>query len=65
MQTWQNHVGLPTLHDEFVKDAWRKKEVVSALFLDIKNAFLSIIPTWLIHDMRDRGVPAQYTNWLK
>ena len=49
---------------KFVKDAWRK-EVVSALFLDIKNAFLSITITQLIHNMGCRGVPAQYTNWLR
>jgi len=49
---------------KFVKGAWRK-EVVSALFLDIKNAFPSIILTQIIHNMRHRGVPAQYTDWLR
>ena len=42
---------------KIVKDTWRKREVVSALFLDIKSTFLSVILTQLIHNMRCRGVP--------
>ena len=49
---------------KYVKDAWRRKEVVSALFLDIKSAFPSVALNWLIHDMRARGVPTQYTDWI-
>jgi len=49
---------------KFVKDAWRKQEVVSALFLDIMSAFPSIMLEQLVHDMRIRGVPSQYTNWI-
>jgi len=37
---------------KFTKDAWRKGEVVSTLFLDIKGAFPSVIITCLIYDMR-------------
>ena len=49
----------------FVKNAWRRKEVVSALFLDIKSTFPSMNLSCLIHDMRVRGVPWQYTGWLE
>jgi hypothetical protein len=45
-----------------IKDAWRKGEVMGALFLDIKGAFPSIRLDQLIHNMRMRGVPKQYTN---
>ena len=49
---------------KFVKDAWRRKEVVSALFLDIKSAFPSVVLDWLVHNMRKRGMPRQYTDWI-
>ena len=49
---------------KFVKDTWRRKEVVSALFLDIKSAFPSVVLEWLVHDMRKRGVLKRYTNWI-
>src|SRR5882724_4224959 len=49
---------------KFVKDAWRRKVVVSALFLDIKSAFPSVVLDWLVHDMRKRGVPRKYTDWF-
>jgi hypothetical protein len=39
--------------------------VVSALFLDIKGAFPSVSLPRLIHDMRKRGVPTQYTAWIR
>jgi len=38
-----------------VKDAWRKGQVVSALFLDVKGAFPSIDINRLIHNMRKRA----------
>ena len=49
----------------FVKDAWRRGKVVSALFLDIKSAFPSVVLKQLTHDMRKQGVPMQYTAWLR
>jgi len=61
-----NHFGCPpgrnmmdSLHYvmKFVKDAWRKGEVVRALFLDVKSAFPTVSLNCLIHDMRCRGVP--------
>lgn len=32
--------------------------------MDIKAAFPSVLPEWLAHDMRQRGIPRQYTDWL-
>ena len=48
-----------------VKDAWRKGQVASALFLDVKGAFPSVDIDRLIHNMRKRGVPQEYTEWMK
>ena len=38
--------------------------MVSALFLDIKNAFPSVVLNWLVHNMRIRGVPRECTDWI-
>ena len=48
-----------------VKDAWRKKQVASALFLDVKGAFPSVDINRLTHNMRKRGIPIQYTDWYR
>jgi hypothetical protein len=48
-----------------VKDAWQKGQVASTLFLDIKGAFPSINIDRLIHNMRKRGIPKEYTDWMK
>ena len=50
---------------KFIKDAWRRKEVVSALFLDVKGAFPSVFTKRLIHDLRTKGIPTEYTSWLE
>jgi len=50
---------------KFTKDTWRKGEDVSALFLDIKSTFPSVILKRLTHNMRSRGIPMQYTDWLQ
>jgi len=49
----------------FIKNAWRRKEVVSTLFLDIKSTFPNIVLMCLIHDMRTRGMLPQYTSWIE
>jgi len=49
---------------KFMKDAWRRQEVVSALFLDIKSTLPSVVLEWLVHEMWNRGVPSQYTDWI-
>ena len=48
-----------------VKDAWRKRQVTSCLFLDVKGAFPSVDINRLIHNMRKRGIPQEYTNWMR
>jgi Reverse transcriptase (RNA-dependent DNA polymerase) len=55
-----------TLHltVKFIKDQWRKGNVVSALFLDVRGAFSSVAVEWLTHNMRQKGVPPEYTNWV-
>ena len=47
-----------------VKSAWRKKKVVTALFLDVKGAFPSVDINRLKHDMRVRGIPKELTTWI-
>jgi len=64
------HLGMSTtdlLHyvTKFMKAIWWKGEVVSALFLDIKGAFPSVILSQLVHDMRWRGILDQYTQWIE
>lgn len=48
-----------------VKDAWHKGQVTSALFLDVKGAFPSVDVNRLIHNMRKRGIPQEYTEWME
>ncbi len=47
-----------------IKDAWRKGDVVTVLFLDVKGAFPSVDVDMLIHEMLMMGIPVQYTDWL-
>lgn len=50
---------------KIVKDAWRKGQVASSLFLDIKGAFPSVDISCLIHNMRKRGIPREYTDGMR
>ena len=50
---------------QYVKDAWRKKQVASALFLDVKAAFLSVDVECLLSKMQELKVPRQYILWLR
>ena len=43
-----------------IKDAWRKKNVTSILFLDIQAAFPNTVKDHLLHNMKTRHVPAPY-----
>ena len=47
------------------KDAWQRGNKMGVLFLDIKGVFLSIVLECLIHDMCSRGIPEEYTGWIK
>jgi ribonuclease HI len=52
-----------------VKDAWRRGNVASILFLDIQSAFPNVVPERLIYEMRMIGIPETYvtlvTNLLR
>ncbi len=48
-----------------IKDAWRKHQVASVVFLDIKSAFPAASPERLFHNLRTRGVPREYVDWLR
>jgi hypothetical protein len=50
---------------KYVQDAWRVGKVASALFLDVKGAFPSVDVQRLCHDMRMRGIPQEYTDWIR
>jgi Reverse transcriptase (RNA-dependent DNA polymerase) len=48
-----------------MKDAWCKGQVTSTQFLDVKGAFPSIDINRLIHNMRKRGIPQEYMEWME
>ena len=48
-----------------IKDTWRKGNNIGALSMDMKGAFPSIILEKLIHNMRCKGIPEEYTKWIK
>jgi len=50
---------------KYIKDAWRKGKVVSALFLDIKSAFPSMMLGQLLCNLRMRRILAKYMEWIK
>ena len=58
------HTAIHLLLD-FVKRAWRRGNIVTVLFINIKVAFPSVVVDWLLHDMRTRGVPKTRTDWIK
>src|ERR1700733_713956 len=47
-----------------IKDAWRRRKVVSVLFLDIEGAFPNAVNSVLIHNMRKRRIPKPYTDFV-
>jgi ribonuclease HI len=49
----------------FIKDAWRKGDVVAGLFLDVKGAFPSASPARLAHNMRMKGIPEPIVAWTE
>jgi len=48
-----------------VKDAWHKGQVASMLFLDVKGAFPSVDINRLIHNMKKKGIPREYMEWME
>ena len=49
---------------EFTKQAWRRKQEVVLLFLDIKGAFSNVSIPVLAHDMRNMGFHPKYMRWI-
>lgn len=52
------------LMSKTVMDAWRRGEVASALFLDVKGAFPSVAIDRLEHNLRMAGIPMEYSDWV-
>lgn len=48
-----------------IKDAWRTKSIVSALFLDISQAFPTVSHGRLLHNLRKRCIPEPLVKWLE
>ena len=48
-----------------IKDAWRKKKVVSVLFLDIKGAFPNAVNEKLLHSMKRWCVPTKLIQFTE
>ena len=49
---------------DMVKAAWRRKKVVSVLFLDVEGAFPNAVTGQLLHNMRKRQVPTTYVTFV-
>ena len=48
-----------------IKDSWRKKQVTSVLFLDIKGALPNVVNEKLIANMRERKVPTKIVRFVE
>ena len=47
-----------------IKAAWRRKQVVSVLFLDIEGAFPNAVTERLLHNLRTRRIPETYVQLI-
>src|SRR6266481_9021330 len=47
-----------------IKTAWRHKQVVLALFLDIEGAFPNAVTVCLLHNMRKRQILEKYVMFM-
>jgi len=59
-----NMIDLLHLLVNTIKAAWRCKQVVSALFLNIEGAFLNAVTVCLLHNMRKRQIPEKYVIFM-
>ena len=48
-----------------IKDVWRKRQVISVLFLDIKGAFPNVVNERLIHNLKTRRVPLKIVKFIQ
>ena len=47
-----------------IKDAWRKRQVISVLFLNIEGTFPNTINERLIHNLKTRKVPTKLVKFI-
>ena len=47
-----------------IKQAWRSGKIAAVLFLDIEGAFPNAVPARLLRNLRKRGVPSKYVNFV-
>ncbi|KAJ3518307.1 hypothetical protein NMY22_g13741 [Coprinellus aureogranulatus] len=47
-----------------IKQAWRRGDVVSVLFLDVEGAFPNAVTDKVLHNMRKRRIPERYVNMV-
>ena len=45
-----------------IKAAWRCRQVISVLFLDVEGAFPNAVTSRLLHNLRKRRVPEVYVS---
>ena len=55
----------PLLVTSFITDAWRKGEVVQALYMDIQSAFPRVHMEALFYELKLKGIPTQYMDWIR
>ena len=62
----KGHTATDAIHSlvSFAKDAWRRKQEVVVLFLDVKGAFPNVAIPVLVHDMKKMGFHTRYTDWI-
>jgi len=48
-----------------IKTAWRKGKIAAVLFLDIEGAFPNAVLEKLVHNLRKRGIPIKYIEFVK
>ena len=65
LQTRMHNNIFTTLYDRDCQRCLAERSVLGVLFLDIKGTFPSIILKWLIHNMHRRGIPQEYTDWIR
>ena len=47
-----------------IKATWHAGKVAAVLFLDIKGVFPNAVPKRLVHNLRKRGIPREYTKFV-
>jgi hypothetical protein len=50
--------------EQFIKDAWRKGDVVSALFLDIQAAFPNMQKERLLENMQVQNIDEGFCKYI-